>query len=123
MSDSSNTIALPLTIVRRQKIEADIKALAKIIDDYDIERIIIGYPKTLSGNIGAQAKMIDGFINTLKKYFSLPIDRQDERLTSKEVEGRLIESGIKSQKRKKVIDKFAASLILQNYMEKNREYL
>ena len=98
---------------------ANVAALKKIIDQYaDIEEIVIGLPKKLSGEIGIQAEKVLAFIEEMKKSISLPIKTWDERLTTAESEKMLIAAGVSRKKRKTVIDKSAATFILQGYLDR-----
>ncbi len=116
VSDSLGYIAQGISVVKRE----DIEELKKIVSDYDIEKIVVGLPKNMDGSIGEQAKKVLTFIEDLKKEIDLPILTWDERLTTKEAEGVLLKADLSRAKRKKVIDKLAAVLILQGYLDSQR---
>ena len=116
VSDLLGYIAQGISVVKRK----DIEELKKIVSDYNIERIIVGLPKNMDGSIGEQAKKALAFIEDLKKEIDLPILTWDERLTTKEAEGVLLKADLSRAKRKKVIDKLAAALILQGYLDSQR---
>lgn len=102
--------------------EQDIRELKRIVKKYDgIDEIVVGLPKTMSGEIGPAAKVVQDFIEALKKEFKLKIVAWDERLTTVEAERTLISIGLSREKRKKMIDKSAAAYILQSYLDCNRK--
>ena len=113
VSDPLGYTAQGISVIKRENIE-DLK---KIVSDYDVERIIVGLPKNMDGSIGEQAKKVLAFIEDLKREIDLPVLTWDERLTTKEAEGVLLRADLSRAKRKKVIDKLAAVLILQGYLD------
>jgi putative Holliday junction resolvase len=116
VSDPLGYTAQGISVVKRENIE-DLK---KIVSDYNIGRIIAGLPKNMDGSIGEQGEKVLTFIEELKKEINLPILTWDERLTTKEAEGVLLKADLSRAKRKKVIDKLAAILILQSYLDSQR---
>lgn len=120
MTDPLKIIAQGLTVIdASDDPQQNVTALKKIIDQYtDIEEIVIGLPKKLSGEIGIQAEKVVAFIEEMKKSISLPIKTWDERLTTAESEKMLIAAGVSRKKRKTVIDKSAATFILQGYLDR-----
>lgn len=118
ISDSSATLAQPVTVVERSKIANDLMALAKLAKDYDVEEIVVGYPLSLTGVAGKQAAIVDSFIKKLEVEFALPVAKYDERLSSKEADVWLKQMGVRGKKARKKIDSVAAALILQSYMDR-----
>jgi putative holliday junction resolvase len=104
------------TLVRKNR-EADLDAIAALVGRHGVERIVVGYPLRLDGSEGIQCEKINGFIRRLERRFSLPVVRWDETLSTKEAEEILRERGVRPQKRREVIDRVAASLILQGYLD------
>ena len=94
--------------------------IGELIEQYEVERLVVGLPKNMNGSIGERGEACQSFAKQLKKRFELPVELNDERLTTMEAERRLIEADVSRGKRKKVIDKMAAVLILQNYLDQNR---
>ena len=89
-----------------------------MIDEYEIEKIVVGLPKNMDGSIGQRAEQSLFYGEQLETLFGLPVIYQDERLTTMQATRMLIEEGNTSRKkRKKVIDKLAAVMILQNYLD------
>ncbi|HNS56172.1 MAG TPA: Holliday junction resolvase RuvX [Smithellaceae bacterium] len=104
------------TIIRKTK-KHDLEIFANIIRDYNIEKIVIGYPLRLDGSEGIQCEKVNRFAALLNKIFSLSIIKWPETLSTKEAEEILINSGVSWRKRKKEVDKLAACLILQSYLD------
>ena len=104
------------TIIRKNK-KHDLDILGNMIKSYNVEKIVIGYPVRLDGSEGIQCEKVNRFSVLLDKTFSLPVIKWPETLSTKEAEEILINSGVRWQKRKKMVDKLAACLILQNYLD------
>ncbi|MBI5700605.1 Holliday junction resolvase RuvX [Candidatus Saganbacteria bacterium] len=97
---------------------SNIDEVKNTIKQYDdISEIVVGLPKTMRGEIGHSAQKVLEFIEELKKSVTIPIVTWDERLTSSQANRMFDEAGVSEKKRRKFIDKTAAALILQNYME------
>ena len=94
--------------------------IAELIEEYEVDRLIVGLPKNMNGTIGERGVACQSFAKQLKKRFDIPVEMSDERLTTMEAERRLVEADVSRGKRKKVIDKMAAVLILQNYLDRTR---
>ncbi len=116
VSDSLGYTAQGISTIKRENTEE----LKKIVSDYDIGEIVVGLPKNMDGSIGEQGKKVLDFIEKLKQEIDLPMITWDERLTTKEAEGVLLKADLSRAKRKKVIDKLAAVLILQSYLDSQR---
>ena len=106
------------TLVRKNR-EADLVEIAGLVKRYRIERIVVGYPLRLDGSEGIQCEKVNRFIRRLEARLSLPVERWDETLSTKEADRLLRERGIRPQKRKHFVDRVAASLILQGYLDKH----
>ena len=104
------------TIIRKSK-KHDLDILGNLIKSYNVEKILIGYPLRLDGSEGIQCEKVNRFSVLLDKTFSLSVIKWPETLSTKNAEEILINSGIRWQKRKKMVDKLAACLILQNYLD------
>jgi putative pre-16S rRNA nuclease len=104
------------TIVRKNRRQV-LEEIARLITTYNIEKIVIGYPLRLDGTEGIQCEKISKFASLLGSIFSLPVIKWDETLSTKEAEEILIRAKIARNKRKKIVDKLAASLILQEYLD------
>ena len=96
-----------------------VETLARIealVEEYQVETIVLGYPKNMDDSIGERAQKTEEFRDMLVRRTGLPVVLWDERLTTIEANEILIESGVRREDRKKVIDKIAATLILQSYL-------
>ncbi|HIE27500.1 TPA: Holliday junction resolvase RuvX [Candidatus Poribacteria bacterium] len=115
ISDELCITAHGLCTIHRRSLKKDIRSVEKIVDEYNVEKIVIGLPKMLSGEIGIQAQKVQRFIFALQK-LNIPIITWDERLTTAEAHRILSATDTSRKKRKKVIDQLAASLILDSYL-------
>jgi len=104
------------TIIRKTR-KHDWEILARLIKEYHVEKIVIGYPVRLDGSEGIQCEKVNRFAALLEKTFCLPVEKWPETLSTKEAEEILINSGVRWEKRKKMVDKLAACLILQGYLD------
>jgi putative holliday junction resolvase len=104
------------TIIRKNK-KHDWELLGNLVKNYQVDKIVIGYPLKLDGSAGIQCEKVDRFTLLLEKAFALPVVKWQETLSTKEAEEILINSGVRWEKRKKMVDKLAACLILQNYLD------
>ncbi len=107
----------PLESYKRKDTEEDFIHIAKIISDYKIERVVVGLPLNMDGTEGDRVEKTREFVDNLKKYTNIDFVWQDERLTTVAAERILIEQGMRREKRKNVIDKVAAMVILSSYIE------
>lgn len=92
------------------------RELAKIIADYEIEKIIVGLPINMDGTKGERAKIAEIYARRLERVFQLPVQLVDERLSTVAAERTLLEADVSRKKRSKVIDQMAATIILQTYL-------
>ena len=120
ISDELGMTAQGLKTINRKSMEEDLEEISTIIAQFNIEKIVVGLPVNMDGTIGKQAEMIFQWIKILKEKFSLPVETWDERLSTVEASRVLLEADLSRKKRKKVIDKLAAVLILQGYLYQNR---
>lgn len=104
------------TIIRKNRTQV-LNEIAVFIRKYHVEKIVIGYPLRLNGTEGIQCEKIRKFAKLLESTFSIPVIKQDETLTTKEAEEILIQANVRREKRKTVVDKIAAALILQGYLD------
>ncbi|MGV8057176.1 MAG: Holliday junction resolvase RuvX [Smithellaceae bacterium] len=104
------------TIIRKTK-KHDLEILANLIKNYNVEKIVIGYPVRLDGSEGIQCEKVNRFAALLNKSFSLSVIKWPETLSTKEAEEIMINSGVHWKKRKKTVDKLAACIILQGYLD------
>lgn len=120
VSDLLMITAQGVTTIKRTSIKNDINELKKIIDEYQVTKIVSGLPKMLDGSVGIQGEKVLSFIEKLKNHVDLPIEFEDERFTTSISERMLIDADVKRKKRKEVIDKLAAVHILSGYMQRKK---
>jgi putative Holliday junction resolvase len=120
VSDELEIAARGLTTIIRKNQKNDLDEIAKIISIYSVEKIIIGYPIKLDGSEGIQCEKISRFAKLLEAKLRLPVIKWDETLTTKEAEDILIQAHVRREKRKRVVDKLAATLILQGYLDNRK---
>ena len=104
------------TIIRKNK-KHDWEILGSLIRDDKVEKIVIGYPVRIDGSEGIQCEKVDRFAALMEATFFLPVVKWPETLSTKEAEEILINSGVRWEKRKKMVDKLAACVILQGYLD------
>ena len=106
------------TITRKEenKLRRTLARIEELIGEYQIEMIVLGYPKNMDDSIGERGKKTEEFKKMLERRTGLPVILQDERLTTIAADQILEESGVPREERKKVIDKVAATIILQDFM-------
>ena len=114
-------LALPAGHLDRGKLRHNIGRILDLARQREVEGIVVGVPYTLSGELGHQAKRVQGFIRALEKHTDLPVHTVDERFTSFEAEGLLREAGRQPSRQRGVVDAAAATLILQRFLDQSRE--
>ena len=117
VADELGIGAQGLGVVRRSNLAGDLKRLAEFLADYPPERFVVGLPLNMNGSVGPQAQKVHAFARALERHFRVPVDTWDERLTTFEAHHTLAEMGVSSRKRRGLVDKVAAALILQGYMD------
>ena len=106
------------TFVRTKDYEADLKNIARLAEEKQADTFVLGLPLNMDGSEGEKVREIRAFADDLRKYTDKKIVFQDERLSTVSAEKALIESGMRREKRKKVVDKVAATIILQSYLDR-----
>ncbi|HWR16136.1 MAG TPA: Holliday junction resolvase RuvX [Terriglobales bacterium] len=104
------------TLERRNK-RFDLQYLRRVIRDYNVAEIVVGLPRRLSGSDSAQTEKVQAFAEELRQKFELPVHMWDERLTSAEANRLLRETELSIEKRAAAVDRMAAVLILQGFMD------
>ena len=120
LSDVTRTIASPLETIIRTKFAADAAALFKLTANHEIAGVILGFPRNLDGSEGPRAQATRSLARNLNKLSRLPILLWDERLTTAIAERMLIDADQSRKRRAEVIDKLAATLILQSALDRMR---
>lgn len=117
VSDEMGWTAQGVETIKRQSREKDLARLDELIASYQVGEIVVGLPKNMNGTIGPRGESCQAFARMLEERMALPVHLWDERLTTMAAERMLISADVSRQKRKKVIDKMAAVLILQGYLD------
>lgn len=120
ISDPLCITAQGIEIVRRQSENKLRKTLARIetlIEEYQVEKIVLGYPKNMNNTLGDRVEKTEEFAEMLKRRTGLDIVMWDERLTTVEAHRTMIDAGVRREDRDKYVDKIAATIILQGYLD------
>ena len=118
VSDPTGMLARPLdTLPGGEPAAAFAERLRPLVRDTDAQRLVIGLPKRLSGAHGPEAVAVEAVATELQELLRMPVILWDERLSTVEATRRLVESGVRPKRRKQLVDRVAAALILQNYLD------
>lgn len=121
VSDPLGWTAQGIKTIKRVGIKKDLQEIINIVNEYNVEKIVVGLPKNMNGTLGPQSEKVLKFCDKLKEVCNLEIILEDERLTTMAAERTLIEAEMHWSKRKKVIDTVAATYILQGYLDKAKK--
>jgi putative Holliday junction resolvase len=122
LSDVTRTIASGLTTLSRAKFSADAQRLLELVQKHAIGGLVVGLPVNLDGSEGPRAQATRAFVRNLGRLIGLPILFWDERLTTAAAERALLEADVSRQRRARVIDKVAATLILQGALDRLKHF-
>lgn len=117
VSDPLGITAQGLETIRRKNKRTDFEQLERTIAEYGVREIVVGYPLRMSGMAGSQSLKMQEFAEELRRRFGLPVHLWDERLTSAQANRLLRETEMSIRRRAQVVDRLAAVLILQSFME------
>jgi len=120
LSDTTRVLASPLTTLRAEPRDRVLSEIAALVQRHEVAEVVVGLPLTLSGEIGPQAHVIQLFVERLKGVLTAPIHMFDERLTTVAAERMMVDLGMKPEQRRARIDEVAASIILQDFLDSNR---
>ena len=123
VSDPFGLIAQGVEVFTNSGYVAAVEHITGLIKKYETERIVVGLPVNMNGSLGPRAKATKKFAGRLSNITKLPVELWDERQTTVEAEKLLVDANVSRLKRRKVIDKIAATLILQGYLDRHRENL
>lgn len=118
--DGTGLIATGLTTINRTSWAEDVRQLKDIIEQREVEILVIGLPYKLDGTLGAQAKQVQKFASKISRSLQMPVEYVDERLTSVEAESQLKAQKKFSSRNKGAIDRRAAAIILQQWLDMRR---
>jgi putative holliday junction resolvase len=117
ISDEMRTIAQPLEYILAEPLDKFFDRLQQIIADRQISLIVVGVPRNMDGTYGPAAAKVQEFVTALKQAVAVPIKSWDERLTSVQANRYLIEADVRRSRRKEKVDKTAAAILLQSYLD------
>ncbi len=120
VSDPTGTLASARTVLARRPEQAALLALQRLVEEEEAEAIIVGLPRSLSGELHGQAALVQDFAEQLRQQVSVPIHFWDERLSTVAAEREMRAAGAKRGKRRSMIDAVAAAIILQSYLDASR---
>ncbi len=120
IADPGGTFALPVGTIERTNKRTDLAKIIEYVESYGARELVVGDPVSLSGERGIAAEKMDGFVEDLRGVFAGKIHRVDERLTTAQATKTLIAADVSRAKRKTVIDKMAAALILESFLARRR---
>ncbi len=119
ISDDDRRMAVPLGTVHTGA-PADLKAIAALVEEHDARGVVIGLPLSMAGERGAAAGKAESFADALRTFLTIPVELHDERLSTVEAERALRQAGIDGRERRKVVDRSAATVILQAWLDAHR---
>ena len=122
LSDITKTISSPVKIIRFEEGEVNktIPELKELINEFNVEKIILGFPKNMNNTVGESGERTLVFKELLEQEFNIPVIMQDERLTTVEATNYMLGADMSRKKRKEKIDSLAANIILQTYLDKEK---
>ncbi len=120
IADPTQTFALPADTIVRTNLHDDLERIGELLASYNALELVVGDPVTLSGERALAAEKMDAFVESLRKVFKGTIHRIDERLTTAQATKTLIAADVSRKRRKQVVDKMAAALILETFLARRR---
>lgn len=117
LSDPSGTVALPLSVLTRRSEPEDLKELGRIVRQNEVELVLVGLPRMMDGSIDTAARSAQAFGAEVGRATGVPVEYWDERLTTVAAERFLIEQGKRRSQRRQHVDRVAATLLLQGYLD------
>lgn len=117
ISDELGVIAQPLEFVAAEPFDKFLARLKEIIREKEVELLLVGMPRNMDGSYGPAALKVETFVAVLNETVGIPIKMWDERLTSAQANRFLIQANVRREKRKEKVDKTAAAILLQSYLD------
>lgn len=118
LSDELEVTARGIAVIERTSQAKDLQAIAAAASEQGVGAIVVGYPLRLDGSAGIQCEKVDRFIAALRGVVTVPVTAWDETLSTKVAEGLMREAGVKRKKKRGMVDRIAAAVILQDYLDK-----
>lgn len=117
VSDPRETMAMPLEVIPVQPDDAHFARIEQLVGEYQVNKLVVGLPYNMDGSIGPSGERAMAFADKLRERLKLPVEMWDERLSSEEAHDLLFSANMNARKRRNVVDKIAASLILKAYLD------
>jgi len=117
VSDETKTIAQPLEYIPAEPFGDFLSRLKKLLVEKEIDLVLIGMPRNMDGTYGPAAQKVQAFVAVLRGAITVPIKTWDERLTSSQANRILIQGNVRRDQRKEKVDKMAAAILLQSYLD------
>jgi putative Holliday junction resolvase len=117
LSDELGWTAQPLETFERRSVQADVQHIQELVKRHEVREVVIGLPIRLDGTMGPEAKTVQQLARRLEAQLSVPVVTWDERLTSRSAEQMLIEANVSRKKRRGAVDRVAAAILLQSYLQ------
>lgn len=121
LSDALGLTAQGLTVLPRKNFESDLEQVMNLVKEHEVQEIVIGMPRHMDGRLGEGAEDVLLWTEALQERLGLPVHHVDERLTTMQAERVLLQADISRKKRRQVIDKMAAVLILQGFLDSRNQ--
>ncbi|MBN2983200.1 Holliday junction resolvase RuvX [Cohnella algarum] len=121
LSDAFGWTAQGAEVIERKKDDDYLVRIRELVRENEVESIVVGLPKNMNGTIGPRGEICMAFAEELRQKLNVPVELWDERLTTVAAERALLEADVSRSKRKQVIDKMAAAILLQNYLDSRRK--
>ncbi len=121
LSDAFGWTAQGAEVIERKKEGDYLERIRELIRVHEVDTIVVGLPKNMNGTIGPRGQICMEFAEELRQTLSMPVHLWDERLTTVAAERTLLEADVSRRKRKQVVDKMAAAILLQNYLDSRQK--
>jgi len=117
VSDETKTIAQPLEYIPAEPFADFLARFKQLLLEKEIDLVLVGMPRNMDGSYGPAAQKADAFVAVIRSAIVIPVKTWDERLTSSQANRILIQGGVRREKRKEKVDKMAAAILLQSYLD------
>ncbi len=117
VSDETKTIAQPLEYIPAEPFADFLARLKQLLAEKEVDLVLLGLPRNMDGSYGPAAQKVEAFVAVLRNAITIPVKMWDERLTSSQANRILIQGGVRRDRRKEKVDKMAAAILLQSYLD------
>jgi putative Holliday junction resolvase len=120
ISDADRRLAVPHGTIRTGQPPGELKAVAALVRDLEVTAVVVGHPRSMSGASGPRAQQAEAFAEALRAIVEVPVELQDERLSTVQAERALRDAGLPGKRRRQVVDESAATVILNTWLDAHR---